>query len=143
MTADERWLYGPEVALMRAFPGRSIGELLAEPGSRRYFLDNGAVELAAENISRWKHRLREALRYHYMFVGEGEIASSSAYDYRHLFSMHTRADGTVEDVVLHIGELVGWIFITEENGPRRRHVFYPGEVEGHDNMQASAAGGMG
>jgi len=126
-TKDRRWLYGDNVALMRAFPGRKIGELLGDAKMQRYFLDNGAVELLPSNIERWQGRLREALRYHFMFNAEGTEHTSSAYDYRRLFTIKRNAEGAVEDVELHIGELVAWMFITEEAGPRRRHVFHPGK----------------
>ena len=126
-TKDMRWLYGDTVALMRAFPGRRIGELLSDVKMQRYFLDNGAVELLPGNIGRWHERLRAALRYHFMFNAQGTEHTSSAYDYRRLFTVHHNEEGGIEEVELHIGELVAWMFITEEAGPRRRHIFHPGK----------------
>jgi len=126
-TNDKRWIYGPTVALMRAFPGRRISELLSEPRLQRYFLDNGAVELLPGNMERWHERLRGALKYHCLFSGADNAVSSSAYDYRRLFTVHTAPDGSVDQVELHIGEMLGWLFVTEEQGSRRRHFFHPGE----------------
>jgi hypothetical protein len=126
-TNDKRWLYGPTVALMRAFPGRRICELLTDAHMQRYFLDNGAVELLPGNLERWHDRLRGALKYHCLFSGADNAVSSSAYDYRRLFSVRSGPDGVVEHVELHIGELLGWLFVTEEHGSRRRHFFHPGE----------------
>jgi hypothetical protein len=125
-TNDMRWVYGPTVALMRAFPGRTIGELLSDAAMQRYFLDNGAVELLPGNMERWHERLRGALKYHYMFSGDQNALNSSAYDYRRLFTVRTSPEGLVENVELHIGELLGWLFVTEEHGSRRRHFFHPG-----------------
>lgn len=136
-TNDKRWLYGPTVALMRAFPGRTIGELLSDAQMQRYFLDNGAVELLPGNMERWHERLRGALEYHYMFSGDENAVNSSAYDYRRLFTVHHAPDGNIDHVELHIGELLGWLFVTEEHGSRRRHFFHPGS----DAPAAMAQGG--
>jgi hypothetical protein len=35
--------------------------------------------------------------------------------------------GRVDHVELHLGELIGFLFVTEEKGSRRRHFFSPGE----------------
>lgn len=139
-TKDMRWLYGPTVALMRAYPGRRIGELLSDAHMQRYFLDNGAVELLPSNMERWQARLRGALEYHYQLGGD-EAGSSSGYDFRRLFSVRTAPDGTVTDVELQIGELLGWLFVTEEGGSRRRHFFHPGHGAG--SGPALEAGGAG
>jgi hypothetical protein len=140
-TKDMRWLYGPTVALMRAFPGRRIGELLSDPQLQRYFLDNGAVELLPGNIERWQQRLRGALTYHWQLGGNGEAGSSSAFDYRRLFAVRTAPDGAVADVELQIGELLGWLFVTEEGGSRRRHFFHPGHSTGSGpGLEAGGAG---
>lgn len=126
-TKDKRWIYGPTVALMRAFPGRRLGELLTDARMQRYFLDNGAVELLPGNLERWQERLRGALKYHCLFSGADNAVSSSGYDYRRLFSVRSSPDGGVEHVELHIGEMLGWLFVTEEQGSRRRHFFHPGD----------------
>jgi hypothetical protein len=127
-TSDDRWLYGPQVALMRAFPGRRIGEMLASQKYQSYFLENGAVALNPGNMRRWGKRLQSALRYHCMFSSEGDGISSSTYDYRRFFTTHNSNSGGAEHVELHIGELVGWLFVTEEDGSRRRHVFHPDQI---------------
>jgi len=126
-TKDKRWIYGPTVAMMRAFPGRKIGELLTDVHMQRYFLDNGAVELLPGNLERWHERLRGALKYHYLFNDEENAVNSSAFDYRRLFNVNYAPDGTVAKVDLQIGEMLGWLFVTEEGGSRRRHFFHPGE----------------
>ena len=122
-TPDGKLLFGPTVALMRAYPGRSIGELLSAPDSRTSFIDNGCVELSERNFNRWKKRLRGALTHHLVASEGGMGGKGSVYDYRNLFVMHEQA-GSVE---LHVGELVGWMFTIEEHGSRRRHIFSPEE----------------
>jgi hypothetical protein len=122
-TPTGRLLFGPSVALMRAYPGRRMGELLQDPDSRRSFLDNGCVELSLRNLGRWKKRIAGALMHHLVASEGGMGGKGSVYDYRNLFVMHEQA-GSVE---LHVGELVGWMFTVEEQGSRRRHVFSPEE----------------
>ena len=129
-TPDLRLLYGPTVALMRAYPGRQISELMEDPERRAYFLENGAVVLMPGNLERWKKRIALAIRYHYLSHEEGQVISSSAYDHRNLFTvLQDEGSGRVNNVVVHMGELIGWLFITEEHGSRRRHFFHPGLPE--------------
>jgi hypothetical protein len=63
-----------------------------------------------------------------MFSSEGDGISSSTYDYRRLFTAHNSPSGAAGNIELHIGELVGWLFVTEEDGSRRRHVFHPDQI---------------
>ncbi|MCB1187790.1 hypothetical protein KDL29_11545 [bacterium] len=122
-TPDRRLLFGPTVALMRAYPGRSMGELLAEPASRQSFIDNGCVDLSERNMLLWKKRIAGALTHHLVASEHGMGGRGSVYDYRNLFVVHEQANS----VELHVGELVGWMFTIEEHGSRRRHIFSPEE----------------
>jgi hypothetical protein len=124
-TQDLKLLYGPVVALMRAYPGLTLGEVLADPKRRRSFLENGAVELLPSNLERWKGWLSAALRYHFLSHEPGVAATSSASDQRNLFTPQYGTSGMAEHVTLHLGELVGWLFTTVEKGSRRRHHFTP------------------
>jgi hypothetical protein len=124
-TMDLKLLYGPVVALMRAYPGLTLGEVLSDAKRRRSFIENGAVELLPSNLERWKGWLSSALRYHFLSQEPGPASTSSASDQRNLFTPHVGDTGTVEHVRLHLGELVGWLFTTVEKGSRRRHHFTP------------------
>jgi hypothetical protein len=124
-TQDLKLLYGPVVALMRAYPGLTLGEVLADPQRRRSFIENGAVELLPGNFERWKGWLASALRYHFISQEPGMGSTSSASDQRNLFTPQLSPSGMVERVTLHLGEFVGWLFTAVEHGSRRRHHFTP------------------
>jgi hypothetical protein len=132
-TPDLRLVYGPTVALMRAYPDRTMNSIMRDPAQRAYFLEHGAVMLLPGNLERWRERITEALRYHFLANNSGDDGNGSGCDYRNLFSLRRNAEtGRVEHVELHLGELVGLMFVTEEKGSRRRHYFAP-------DMQQSAA----
>ena len=62
----------------------------------------------------------------YLSLEEGQSVSSSGYDHRNLFTVHQDPQGgRIDRVIMHLGELIGWLFITEEHGSRRRHIFHP------------------
>ena len=125
-TPDLKLLYGPTVALMRAYPDCKLGEIMADSERRAFFLEHGAVVLLPGNIERWKRRLAAALRCHFLSQAEGELQNSSAFDYHDLFTLvRDPHSGKVTDVEVNTGELIGYLFITEEHGSRRRHVFMP------------------
>jgi hypothetical protein len=125
-TPDLKLLYGPLIALMRAYPGLSLGEVLSDQQRRKRFIENGVVELLPGNFERWKSWLAGAVRHHFLTHEEGPAATSSASDQRNLFTpRHNVQTGNVETVDVHIGELVGWLFTTIEHGSRRRHHFTP------------------
>ena len=129
-TPDLRLVYGPTVALMRAYPGRTLGEILADPGQRAHFMEHGAVVLLPSNLERWRSRISQAIRYHFAAQACGPEHTSSSSDYRHLFSLQMNPHaGRLESVNLHIGELIGLLFVTEEKGSRRRHFFNPAGEE--------------
>jgi hypothetical protein len=125
-TPDLKLLYGPVIALMRAYPGLGLGEVLSDQQRRKSFVENGVVELLPGNFERWKAWLSAAVRHHFLTHEEGLAATSSANDKRNLFTpQRNQQTGSVETVEVHIGELVGWLFTTIEHGSRRRHHFTP------------------
>lgn len=125
-TPDLKLLYGPVIALMRAYPGLSLGDVLADPQRRRSFIENGVVELLPSNFERWRERLKTALRYHFLSHDAGPAAMGSASDQRHLFvPEYDEESGRIESVNVQLGELIGLLFTTVEHGSRRRHHFSP------------------
>jgi hypothetical protein len=123
-TPDLRLVYGPSVALMRAYPDRTMNSIMRDAAQRAYFLEHGAVVLMPGNLERWRTRIADAIRYHYLAHAGGHAGSGC--DYRRLFSVTRDAEtGRVKHVELHIGELIGLLFVTEEKGSRRRHFFGP------------------
>ncbi len=125
-TPDLRLVYGPTVALMRAYPDRTMNAIMRNPAQRAYFLEHGAVVLMPGNLERWRSRIADAIRYHYLAHADGQDGSGSCCDYRRLFSVTRDPEtGRVDHVELHVGELIGLLFVTEEKGSRRRHFFSP------------------
>jgi hypothetical protein len=125
---DGRLAYGPTVALMRAYPNTLLGEILANPQRKDHFLDHGAVVITPANMQLWKERLVSAIRYYFLSLEGGMGTSGSGTDYRNLFRVEQNGEtGMVDRVDLSIGELIGWIFVKEEKGSRRRHYFTPDE----------------
>jgi hypothetical protein len=125
-TPDLKLVFGPTVALMRAYPDKTMNDILRDPACRAHFLEHGAVVLLPGNLERWRARLSQAIRYHFLSRDDGEELAGSHCDYRKLFSVRQSPEtGRVEHVELHIGELTGLLFITEEHGSRRRHSFHP------------------
>lgn len=125
-TPDLKLLYGPNIALMRAYPDRRLSEILADSERRAFFLEHGAVVLMPGNLERWKLRLAAAIRCYFLSQSEDQLQYSSAFDWHELFQrLRNPETGVVESVDVRIGELIGWLFITEEHGSRRRHVFMP------------------
>jgi len=125
-SADGRLAYGPTVALMRAYPNTSLGEILSNPQRKEHFLEHGAVVLTKENMEHWKQRLVSAIRYHFLSREGGFGATGSGTDFRNLFRVaQNRETGMIDSVDLSIGELIGWVFVMEERGSRRRHYFTP------------------
>jgi hypothetical protein len=125
-TPDLKLLYGPVIALMRAYPGLGLGEVLADSNRRRSFIENGVVELLPGNFERWRDRLKTALRYHFISHDSGPAATGSASDQRRLFTPIVDEElGRVVDVRVQLGELIGLLFTTVEHGSRRRHHFSP------------------
>jgi hypothetical protein len=122
-TPDLKLLYGPNVALLRAYPGLGLGEVLADPQRRRNFIENGAVELLPGNFARWKGWLASALRYLFAAHAAGPAAAGSSSDQRRLFTPRLDQSGRIESVELHLGELIGLLFTVIEHGSRRRHHF--------------------
>jgi hypothetical protein len=138
-TPDLKLVYGPTVALRRAYPDRSFSEILSDSERRKYFLEHGAVLLTPGNMARWKQRLAASIRYHYLACEEGQLISGSTYDYRNLYkARQDPQSGRVAFVELHVGELIGWLFVTEEHGSRRRHFFHPAE-KGQRAAEAAGA----
>lgn len=132
-TPDLRLAYGPTVALMRAYPDRTMNDIMRDPAQRAFFLEHGAVVLLPGNMERWRTRLANAIRYHYLAHEDSTDGTGSCCDYRRLFTVSRDPEtGRVEHVELHIGELIGLMFVTEEKGSRRRHFFSP-------DVQACAA----
>jgi len=127
-TPEMRLLFGPTVALMRAYPDTSLNEIMADPQRRQFFLENGAVVVMPGNLERWKARIASGIRYHFLAREGGEEITGSGTDYRNIFTVR-RGDShsAVAGVDLQIGELIGWIFVMEEHGSRRRHFFTPDE----------------
>lgn len=125
-TPDLKLAYGPTVALMRAYPDRTMNSIMRDATQRAYFLEHGAVVLMPGNMERWRGRIADAIRYYYLAHAGGGDGSGSCCDYRRLFSVRRDpATGRVDHVELHVGELIGLLFVTEEKGSRRRHFFSP------------------
>jgi hypothetical protein len=74
---DNKLAYGPTVALMRAYPNTSLGEILANPQRQAYFLEHGAVVLSPLNMDRWKGRIASAIRYHFL-SRDGAVGTSGS-----------------------------------------------------------------
>lgn len=139
-TPDLRLAYGPTVALMRAYPDRTMNDIMRDPAQRAFFLEHGAVLLLPGNMERWRSRLANAIRYHYLAHEDSAGGSGSCCDYRRLFTVsHDPETGRVDGVELHIGELIGLLFVTEERGSRRRHFFSPDVQVCGSNGETTAA----
>lgn len=84
--------------------------LLRGPRLKAQDAEHGWVDLRPENMRRWQQRLRD-LRQH---IRDGLAADSSSLVDRDYPSLRDWGDGDQLD----IGEVVGWLFSTEEEGRR-------------------------
>ncbi|KPL06708.1 short-chain dehydrogenase, partial [bacterium SM23_57] len=97
-------LRGPMVKIP---PYRGSNELAVTPESIEDWTSNGWVDLRPTNMKRWQDRFK-AIR--------EEIDAIPADDTSSRY--HRDREYWVEDPEIHIGKVVSWIFITEEQGLR-------------------------